>query len=191
LPWPLGELFPRSRPKRASIRWADPRSPRLAGRHKLQDALGLLLDVDQTGRGQQVDERMTIEHAQPDYPGTPGHRAPDGRLPGVARQYRTSAPRPQHPHHFAGNPKRLRHQIKGAETTDGVECFIDERQRACVAADVAGAWSAVVQHGALEHRLGDVQPDRKAAAGELLRQSAGEIAWAASDIEQPMRTGQT
>jgi len=44
-----------------------------------------------------------------------------------------------------------------------------ERQRACVAADVTGAWSAVVENGASQHRLGDVQSDGKAAVGQSSR----------------------
>jgi hypothetical protein len=102
--------------------------------------------------------------------GTPGNRMPDGRrLPGVAGEYRHPTARSEHPHHLAGHSKRFRHQIEGAETADGVECFIAERQRACVTADVTGAWSAVVEHGASQHRFGDVQPDGKAAVGQSLR----------------------
>ncbi len=63
----------------------------------------------------------------------------------VAGQYRHPTAGSQHPHHFAGDLKRFGHQIERAETADGVEGFVAERQRSRVTADVAGTRPAVVR----------------------------------------------
>jgi hypothetical protein len=53
-----------------------------------------------------------------------------------------------------------------------------------VTADITYPRSAVVLHGPSQHRRRDFESDREAAVRQFSCQWPGEIAWAASDIEQ-------